>query len=106
MPVPVWDDHRLPLDDLQEGPDRWQKIPAHRLENLAVRSDPPMFLLSISEQTQSAADAINNFGKKAAIVSPHSVNIERLSDHCSNQTITKPSKWERVKSKVKGWLHK
>lgn len=62
--------------------------------------------VAVTEQTQSAADAISNFGKAGAIVSPHSINIERISDHCSNQTIMKPSKWERVKSRVKGWFGK
>ena len=98
MPEPVHE-HEFLLAELEEEPGRWQKIPAPRLENRAVRSNPPMFIVSINEQTQSAADAISNFGKAGE-------TIERLSDHCSNQTITKPSKWERVKSKVKGWLHK
>ncbi|MGE7366053.1 hypothetical protein ACQKKE_05340 [Desemzia incerta] len=75
---------------------------------VAVNSEKkkPVYKMTITEQTQSAADAISNFGKAGAIVSPHSINIERISDHCSNQTIMKPSKWERVKSRVKGWFRK
>lgn len=72
-----------------------------------LKEQKPVYKMTINEQTQSAADAINNFGKTAAIISPHSINIERLSDHYSNPTITKPpSKWARVKSKVKGWFRK
>lgn len=70
------------------------------------KEQKPVYKMTINEQTQSAADAINSFGKTAAIISPHSVNFERLSDYCSNQSITNPSKWERVKSKVKGWFGK